>query len=299
MHVNVSRVVLLWMVILLSVKTRSQQTDTIIANFDYNRSNINMKADAAMSRYFSDGKTLFVIQNVKLSGYCDNIGTSHYNDSLSLARVKSIKTYLCNKWIDSSVISLEQGFGEKYPLNSNNTEVLRAANRRVKITLQKIRIDPAQQHTAIDTEVKKPIAPQTKAISLHEKIIDTATKAGSSIILENIIFYGGKHIPMAISLPVMDELLQVMQENPLLQIEIGGYVCCEPDDQDGTDSDTGFKDLSLQRAKYIYDFLKKNGIYKGRMRYAGYGASHKLYPEEKNYKEQTLNRRVEIKIISK
>jgi outer membrane protein OmpA-like peptidoglycan-associated protein len=304
MKANACRVVLLGMATFLSVETRAQQTDTLIVNFDYNQSGISINADSLLNQYFLAAKKLFVIKKVELSGYCDNIGSTHYNDSLSVARVQSIKSYLCNKWVDASVISHEQGFGEKSPLNNNSTLAFRTANRRVEIMLQKTTIDTTAyiKHTITTDsaeQTKEPAAPPAKKILLADKIMDTATKAGSKIILENIIFYGGRHIPMAISSAALDDLLQAMQANPHLQIEIDGYVCCERDDQDGTDADTGRKDLSVQRAKYIYDYLKKNGIDKKRMTYTGFGASHKLYPEEKNYKEQTLNRRVEIKILNK
>jgi outer membrane protein OmpA-like peptidoglycan-associated protein len=67
---------------------------------------------------------------------------------------------------------------------------------------------------------------------------------------------------------------------------------------DGRDADNGSADLSVQRAKFVYDFLVDKGIKKSRMSYKGFGASNKLYPLERTERERTLNRRVEIRVIS-
>jgi len=67
---------------------------------------------------------------------------------------------------------------------------------------------------------------------------------------------------------------------------------------DGYDADTKTADLSVQRAKFVYTHLLQQGIQASRMSYKGFGASHKLYPEENNEREKELNRRVEIKVLS-
>jgi outer membrane protein OmpA-like peptidoglycan-associated protein len=67
---------------------------------------------------------------------------------------------------------------------------------------------------------------------------------------------------------------------------------------DGRDADNPSELLSVQRAKFVYDFLVERGIKKERMSYKGFGASNKLYPLERNELEIRANRRVEIKVIS-
>jgi hypothetical protein len=51
-----------------------------------------------------------------------------------------------------------------------------------------------------------------------------------------------------------------MKEHPGLKLEIDGFVCCMPETMDGWDIETKKQDLSVQRAKYVYDYLARRGI---------------------------------------
>lgn len=70
----------------------------------------------------------------KISGHTDNTGEAAYNLDLSKRRAYAVKEYLVNKGIDENSISSE-GFGDTRPLQGNDTEEGRTANRRVEITL--------------------------------------------------------------------------------------------------------------------------------------------------------------------
>jgi outer membrane protein OmpA-like peptidoglycan-associated protein len=59
-------------------------------------------------------------------------------------------------------------------------------------------------------------------------------------------------------------------------------------------------DISLKRAKTVYNFLLSNGISADRITYKGFASSRPIYPlPEKNEEERVANRRVEILIIEK
>ncbi|PIE99196.1 MAG: hypothetical protein CR965_02650 [Paludibacter sp.] len=73
---------------------------------------------------------------LKVNGYTDNIGSKKYNQSLSEARVQSVKDYLVSQGIDGSVISTE-GFGESHPIADNSTREGRQKNRRVEFQIVK------------------------------------------------------------------------------------------------------------------------------------------------------------------
>jgi outer membrane protein OmpA-like peptidoglycan-associated protein len=177
-----------------------------------------------------------------------------------------------------------EAHGKRQPLNQNANEEERFLNRRVELIIQKI---------PLKTE---PSSPQK---NLKEVINDSATKVGTTIVLKNLNFEGGRHVLLSRSLPILNQLLEAMQQNPNLKIEIHGHVCCTANYLDGRDNDLGTFDLSWQRAKVVYQYLVKNGISEERMSYKGFGASQKLYPEERDAYEQEENRRVEIKIVSK
>jgi outer membrane protein OmpA-like peptidoglycan-associated protein len=56
-------------------------------------------------------------------------------------------------------------------------------------------------------------------------------------------------------------------------------------------------DLSVTRAKVIYDFLVNNGINANTLSYKGYGNSRMKYPTPQNEAQENENRRVEIKVL--
>jgi len=57
--------------------------------------------------------------------------------------------------------------------------------------------------------------------------------------------------------------------------------------------------LSVRRAKFVFDYLIKNGIPAERLSFKGYGNWEMRYPKATSNKEQELNRRVEIRILER
>ena len=94
------------------------------------------------------------------------------------------------------------------------------------------------------------------------------------------------------SIPLMNELLQIMLDNPKLRIEIHGHICCNPNPNDTK--------LSYRRALVILKYLTGHGVEVGRLGFKGYGSNDPIYKlPEKNEKQRAANRRVEILIVNK
>jgi outer membrane protein OmpA-like peptidoglycan-associated protein len=72
--------------------------------------------------------------NLHVNGHTDTIGSDAYNDRLSLNRASSVVNYMIRQGISPSRLSYE-GFGERYPIESNGTEYGRHINRRVEFEL--------------------------------------------------------------------------------------------------------------------------------------------------------------------
>ncbi len=72
--------------------------------------------------------------NLHVGGHTDSIGSDEYNDQLSLNRASSVVNYLINSGISAERLSYE-GFGERYPIESNGTDYGRHINRRVEFEL--------------------------------------------------------------------------------------------------------------------------------------------------------------------
>lgn len=70
----------------------------------------------------------------EIRAHTDNEGTELYNYTLSLARARNVRDYLASNNIALSRIEA-QGYGEWRPLQSNQTEAGRNANRRAELVL--------------------------------------------------------------------------------------------------------------------------------------------------------------------
>lgn len=72
--------------------------------------------------------------NIEIIGHTDNTGDKDANMQLSIDRAKSCYDYLMSNDIDESRITYK-GFGQKKPIESNETEEGRSKNRRVEFNL--------------------------------------------------------------------------------------------------------------------------------------------------------------------
>jgi OmpA-OmpF porin, OOP family len=73
---------------------------------------------------------------IKLGGYTDNKGDAAANKALSQKRAESVMQELVAKGIDAKRIAAE-GFGNEFPVASNDTEEGRQQNRRVSVRVTK------------------------------------------------------------------------------------------------------------------------------------------------------------------
>ncbi len=114
-------------------------------------------------------------------------------------------------------------------------------------------------------------------------------KKGSAIVLKNIFFDIGKYDLKTESNAELEKLIDLLNQNPKMQIEIGGHT-------DNVGDENYNQSLSENRAKAVYDYLIKNGINKERLTYKGYG---ELLPIDTNDTEagRANNRRTEFKVI--
>jgi outer membrane protein OmpA-like peptidoglycan-associated protein len=101
--------------------------------FDFNsdalkptaRTNLDNLASNLAS--FGDSKLVLV-------GHTDSVGTAQYNQALSERRARSVANYLILKGVPSTRVEAA-GRGESEPVQSNDTDPGRAANRRVEVAV--------------------------------------------------------------------------------------------------------------------------------------------------------------------
>jgi outer membrane protein OmpA-like peptidoglycan-associated protein len=116
-------------------------------------------------------------------------------------------------------------------------------------------------------------------------------KKGGKYNIRNINFYGGspEFVPSAI--PSVTNLYKLMKKNPDLRIMIVGHTNgCSFGSADALE-------LSKKRAASVKEFLIKKSISDTRIQTEGRGCKEMLYPLEGPEWQQSLNRRVEIKVL--
>ena len=255
------------------------QTDSLLGKiyFDFDQSAITPASAATLQKLAADYKS---ISNITLTGRTDVRGNYVYNDSLAAHRVAAAEKYLLELGVAHDQITKRIALGKRSPIayEELQTAARNQLNRVVEIT-----------------GIAQITPPATPVKALQEQI----KEGKANIILNNLNFEGGRHILLPSSLPTLNEVLEVMKNNPNLQVEIRGHICCAETTEDGLDIDTGEKVLSRNRAREIYLFLINNGISSSSLSYAGMGASKKIITEEITEKDRETNRRVEFVIIKR
>lgn len=108
------------------------------------------------------------------------------------------------------------------------------------------------------------------------------------VILNNIFFDSGSSGLKSESQYELRKLLSMLQENPVVKIQVNGHT-----DDIGNDADN--LKLSENRAKAVCDYLIKNGISSDRLSFKGYGELKPLLPN-KDEQSRQKNRRTEFEI---
>jgi outer membrane protein OmpA-like peptidoglycan-associated protein len=258
------------------------QEDTLHLFYQTNESNLNPHHLEKLEKLpFSS------LQKLKIFGFADAPASSQYNRQLSIKRAYRVYFYLINQQVPIQQIDLVKGYGEKQCKNSTKED---SSFRRVDIIYTINKTNP------VSNPIQQPKAKE-KEISLVEQVKEA--KSGDQLIVKDIHFYPGSHFPLPQSEPELQELLHILQTQPKLKIEIQGHICCQYGDTDGFDKDTRTNNLSINRAKEIYQYLINNGISAERLSYKGFGSSKKIYQYERNEMQRIANRRVEILILDK
>lgn len=270
----------------------SAQVIKAVVYFDFGKNELPIPEKMRLLYFLSDS-----IQNkaeyfIQIKGYCDNIDDDAFNNVLSRERAEAVRQVIISNGYAENAITLCEGYGEKIALNKNADEEERKVNRRVDIFFipQTMSAQELQSFELQNSGKMKVLKDSLRAEDLEQ---------GTTLILENLNFQPGHHKLLPKSVPTLKQLLKVMQENPNLEIEIVGHICCESNKAiDGMDADTHKLELSYNRAKEIMEFLVKNGIDGERMTISGKGATQKLIEPEITAQDMETNRRVEI-IIKK
>ncbi len=145
-----------------------------------------------------------------------------------------------------------------------------------------------EEFLVIPTKIDPPIDNSQEPF---KSLLSKKLKKGQVIRLENILFYKGRSTILEESQPLLDRVAEILVTRKDIKFEIHGHVCCiNPVYEDAYNRDTKKSNLSHDRAKAIYQILKRRGINYNRMRFMGFGRTKPLGGIDK------LDRRVELYI---
>lgn len=232
-------------------------------------------------------RLLFFIQNLQVEkikkisiyGFCDDRGSDQYNLDLSQDRADAIKQLFSSTGIKEELITNVDGKGEILlkVIATEDLNVIRGLNRKVEIEVE-YNIPKKEKSKNIKDDRKKPIT------------LESELRVGDKIVLDKILFRTGYSYVLKESIPVLEKIARILRDKNNIYFTIKGHVCCTAYGRDAVDRGTGKRNLSFSRARYIYEYLMKNGVAKKRMKYIGLKHKYPLGGDPK------FDRRVEIEI---
>ncbi len=213
------------------------------------------------------------IKSLRVMCYADCRGDVKSNIELSRKRAKFIATNLVTLGVVDHNFKIEVVGNGELPC-SGEEELEMSSDRRVDVVMTYEVINEVEG-------VEAPDAPM-------QQMIETGR-----VELIGVNFQPGMRYFLPGVQEVLNAFAESLKKSPEIKIELQGHICCHGKQGDGQDIETGLDNLSVMRAKEVYDFLIAKGIDKGRLRYKGMGnAFPKVWPEMSNA-DQIANRRVE------
>lgn len=219
------------------------------------------------------------IEKISIYGFTDDRGSDAYNEKLSQQRADAIKKVISENEFEESLITNVDGKGKILLkiVKESDIQKIRGLNRKVEII-----VTPKSKEPEVVETTKKKLS--------TKEILKGDVKEGDKILIENLLFKTGYSYLLPESKKVLDEIAEILVDRKELYFTVEGHVCCTQGSRDALDRKTNKPNLSVARAKYVYDYLAKKGVNPRRMRYMGMRRKFPLGGEAK------YDRRVEIVI---
>jgi outer membrane protein OmpA-like peptidoglycan-associated protein len=217
------------------------------------------------------------IEKISIYGFTDDRGSDSYNLVLSQNRANTIKEIFSNNEFDESIITNVDGKGELLIklVEEQNIDKVRSLNRKVQIIVKPY-FPPRVE-----------IVPEKKDI---KEILKGELKAGDKFKLDDILFQTGYSDVLEGSEQILEDISAILVAREDIYFTIQGHVCCTQYSRDAIDRKSKKRNLSVARAKFVYDYLVKKGVDSKRMKYVDMRRKFPLGGEPK------YDRRVEILI---
>jgi outer membrane protein OmpA-like peptidoglycan-associated protein len=224
----------------------AQKKDGQSVYFEFDKFSLN-KNEISTIIDFVNAPVFLQFDAIQLYGYCDDRGSEDYNNKLSDKRVATVQKILISNGVSQNKIFICEGKG-RVNLDKDtvkNLEKTRYKNRRVDIIFIKNKV---------------------------YTFFPANPKVGDLIVLDRILFEMGSSVLTSKAKKELDRTVISLVKHKSLRFEIKGHVCCTSSKySDAIDQETQNRNLSINRAKNVFTYLRSKGISPYRMSYKGYG----------------------------
>jgi len=257
-------------------------------NFEFDVFQISSNQKQSLRNWLS-GFSADSVTKIQVVGYADYLGSDKYNITLSENRANSVISFIEAVNTFRYRTSLVSAVGEEFS-KPRSDAAGSPRDRKVEVVLTRFTKKLAIVPTPPTKEKPKPYT---------ESDLLVKAEVGQTIVLKNLNFFPGRHYLIPAAMPELERLISILGENPTMEIEIQGHICCKLDSIDGLDINTRTYSLSANRAEYISDQLVLAGINQHRIKHSGFAGLRPLIRVELTELDRQRNRRVEIKILKK
>ena len=225
-------------------------------------------------------------------GWLVSISSFAQADTLVYA-VGKITNALTKEPVNARITYQSLPYGSKVGLLQGNTFSFPLYdNEKYELTVEasgyaraRYMIDPAEANgerkVVRDIELVVPQSAMGHAETVHT--------VGKVMRLDNLIFEIGKAKIDPSSYAELDEVVQMMRNNPKMVIQLEGHTDVRGDPKKNME-------LSQQRVTAVRDYLLKKGVHKGKVRTKAFGGTQPI-SRENTEEAHKLNRRVEVRIL--
>lgn len=123
-----------------TVARQFEEQDRVVLdiNFEFDSDKINDETSKSILRELAEYLMVIGKYHLVVSGHTDSVGSEEYNQSLSVRRAASVKSFILKNYpkITTDKIT-DKGFGESQPVADNGNFQGRQKNRRVEFKIEK------------------------------------------------------------------------------------------------------------------------------------------------------------------
>lgn len=223
--------------------------------FDFNKSDIRPESEKELLVLY-DMLRLNPSLKLEIGGHTDSIGKDLSNLKLSQERCNAVVAYLVKKGIKEAQLTAK-GYGETVPVAPNKTDAGRQINRRTEFTITDIKFSDKKFVAVTDETTALEGMKNNKANYLDSKADETPTVGHK--LSETLHFPHNEHkVITDYSKRKADHIAEVLTKYTTVEVEIVAHA---------DEEELKNKNISMDRAKLVFDYLVSKGINAARLKY--------------------------------